>query len=66
MTKDILVIDDEADICDQLRAILQDEGYTVRVARSSDEAEQLIAHRFPHIILWIFGCRAALGMVWNF
>jgi two-component system nitrogen regulation response regulator NtrX len=58
MTKDILVVDDEADICDQLRAILQDEGYTVRVARSSDEAEQLIAHRFPHLILldiWLQG-----------
>lgn len=58
MTKNILVIDDEADIGDQLRAILEDEGYAVRVARSSEEAEQQMSQRLPHLILldiWLQG-----------
>ena len=58
MTKDILIVDDEADICDQLRAILQDEGYTVRTARNSEEAEQRVSERIPHFIIldiWLQG-----------
>ena len=38
MSGEILIVDDEADIRDLVAGILQDEGYTARTARNSDEA----------------------------
>ena len=34
MTKDILIVDDEADIRNLIQGILEDEGYAVRTAAS--------------------------------
>jgi two-component system, sensor histidine kinase and response regulator len=36
--KTVLVIDDEADIRDSLRDVLEDEGYRVRLAANGEEA----------------------------
>jgi two-component system nitrogen regulation response regulator NtrX len=38
MSDEILIVDDEADIRDLVAGILQDEGFSTRVARNSDEA----------------------------
>ena len=42
MTADILIVDDEADIRELVSGILQDEGYSTRQARDSEEAFQAI------------------------
>ncbi len=36
--KNILVIDDEIDICNNIKAILTDEGFNIQVAHNSDDA----------------------------
>ena len=38
MANDILIVDDEADIRDLVAGILEDEGFTTRPARDSDQA----------------------------
>ena len=40
--KNILVIDDEIDICNNIKAILTDEGFNIQVAHNSDDAFNLI------------------------
>jgi two-component system nitrogen regulation response regulator NtrX len=60
MASDILIIDDEADIRDLVAGILEDEGYTTRTARDSDEAATAIAARRPNLIfldIWLQGSR---------
>ena len=60
MASDILIIDDEADIRDLVAGILEDEGYTTRTARDSDEAAAAIAARRPNLIfldIWLQGSR---------
>ena len=60
MGPDILVVDDEADIRDLVSGILEDEGYSPRVAANSDEALAAVAARRPHLVfldIWLQGSR---------
>jgi two-component system, NtrC family, nitrogen regulation response regulator NtrX len=60
MAADILVVDDEADIRELVAGILQDEGYTARTARNSDEALSAIVSRRPGLVfldIWLQGSR---------
>ena len=50
--KNILVIDDEIDICNNIKAILTDEGFNIQVAHNSDDAFYYInKHSYNLIIL---------------
>src|SRR5215471_1035626 len=60
MSFDILIVDDEADIRDLVAGILEDEGYTTRTARDSDDALAAIAARRPNLIfldIWMQASR---------
>ncbi len=60
MATDILIVDDEADICEGVSGILSDEGHTTRTARNSDEAIAAIAARRPHLVfldIWMQGSK---------
>jgi len=60
MAAEILIVDDEADIRDLVAGILQDEGYTTRTARNSDEALAAVLARRPGLIfldIWLQGSR---------
>ena len=60
MASDILIVDDEADICEGVAGILSDEGHNTRTARNSDEALAAIEARRPHLIfldIWLQGSR---------
>ena len=58
MAADILVVDDEADIRDQVAGILEDEGYQVRTAADSEAALASLRARKPSLIvldIWMQG-----------
>ncbi len=58
MHTDILVVDDEKDIRELVAGILEDEGYTTRMAKDSDEAQAEIAARRPALVfldIWLQG-----------
>src|SRR5581483_9362098 len=60
MTADILIVDDEADIRELVAGILQDEGYSTRTARDSDDALNAVATRRPNLLfldIWLQGSR---------
>jgi two-component system, NtrC family, nitrogen regulation response regulator NtrX len=60
MALDILVVDDEADIRDLVAGVLEDDGYTARVAPDSDTALAAIADRRPSLVLldvWLKGSK---------
>src|SRR5687768_13591362 len=60
MAADILIVDDEADICELVAGLLQDEGYGTRVARDSDTALNEIKGRRPNLVfldIWLQGSR---------
>ena len=60
MAADILIVDDEADICELVSGLLQDEGYSTRTARDSDSALNAIAGRRPNLVfldIWLQGSR---------
>ena len=60
MAADILIVDDEADICELVSGILQDEGYSTRAAHDSDAALGAIASRRPNLVfldIWLQGSR---------
>ena len=60
MSLDILVVDDEADICDLVAGVLEDEGYEARTARSSDAAIAALEERRPSLVLldvWLQGSK---------
>ena len=60
MASDILIVDDEADICELVAGLLQDEGYTTRTARDSDGALATIANRRPNLVfldIWLQGSK---------
>ena len=51
MAKEILIIDDEADIRTLIQGILEDEGYTTRQAGNATQAFEKIAERKPSLII---------------
>ncbi|MEK0081524.1 sigma-54-dependent transcriptional regulator [Benzoatithermus flavus] len=58
MSKDVLIVDDEAAIREVVGAILEDEGYRPREAANSDEALKEIERRPPGLVLldiWLEG-----------
>src|SRR5262245_9875264 len=60
MASDILIVDDEADIRELVAGILQDEGYTTRTARNSDEALAAVTARRPSLLfldIWLQGSK---------
>jgi two-component system nitrogen regulation response regulator NtrX len=60
MASDILIVDDENDICELVAGLLQDEGYSTRTARDSDSALAEIAGRRPNLVfldIWLQGSR---------
>src|ERR1043166_390376 len=60
MPSDILIVDDEADICELVAGLLQDEGYGTRTARDSDAALNEIKNRRPNLVfldIWLQGSR---------
>src|SRR6202140_2744145 len=60
MSGEILIVDDEADIRDLVAGILQDEGYTARTARNSDDALAAVVARRPNLVfldIWLQGSR---------
>jgi DNA-binding NtrC family response regulator len=60
MARDILIVDDEADIRDLMSGILSDEGFEARTAASSDTAMAAIERRLPSLVIldiWLQGSR---------
>jgi two-component system nitrogen regulation response regulator NtrX len=60
MTAEILIVDDEPDICELVAGILQDEGYTTRTARDADGAINAIKARRPNLVfldIWLQGSK---------
>lgn len=60
MAAEILIVDDESDICELVAGILQDEGYVTRTARNSDEALNAIRARRPGLLfldIWLQGSK---------
>ena len=58
MNETILVVDDEASICQSLKAILTDEGYQVQIAGSGEEAVKIVDEEMPQLVLldiWLPG-----------
>lgn len=58
MATDILIVDDESDICELISDVLKDEGFHTRQARSSDQALHAIAERVPSVVIldiWLQG-----------
>lgn len=51
MKQNILVIDDEPDIRRLVKEILEDEGYTVSVAKDGNTAREAVAARSPSLVL---------------
>ncbi len=53
---DIIVVDDESDICEMVSGILEDNGYSVRCANCYVDAVKLIEEKVPQIVIidvWI-------------
>jgi two-component system nitrogen regulation response regulator NtrX len=60
MASDILIVDDESDICELVAGLLQDEGYNTRTARDSDSALNSIQSRRPNLVfldIWLQGSK---------
>ena len=60
IASDILIVDDEEDIRDLISGILQDEGYTTRVAGDSESALTAIRARRPQLVvldIWLQGSK---------
>ncbi|MDH3580254.1 MAG: response regulator, partial [Hyphomicrobiales bacterium] len=60
MASDILIVDDEADIRDLISGILEDDGYSTRVAKDSDDAIAAIEERRPTLVIldiWLQGSK---------
>jgi len=51
MQRNILIVDDEADLRNAVAALLQDEGYAVRTACDGERALQAVASAPPDLIL---------------
>ncbi len=60
MARDILIVDDEADIRTVMTGILHDEGYTTREAANSDSAIEEMESRRPGLVIldiWLHDSR---------
>lgn len=58
MSHDILIVDDEKDICTLIEGILQDEGYAVRQAENAKQAYKEINTKAPDLMvldIWLQG-----------
>ena len=58
MALDILIVDDERDICELVAGVLSDEGYDCRTAEDSGSALAAIDERRPSLVLldvWLHG-----------
>jgi two-component system, NtrC family, nitrogen regulation response regulator NtrX len=58
MGHDILIVDDERDICTLIAGILEDEGHTARRAHNSTEAVDAVRQRRPALVIldvWLQG-----------
>jgi two-component system, NtrC family, nitrogen regulation response regulator NtrX len=58
MSTDILVVDDEPDICELISGVLEDEGYSVRTALTADAALEAVRQRAPGLVVldvWLQG-----------
>ena len=58
MARDILIVDDEADIRELVSGILSDEGYETRLAGTEQEALAAVASRRPSLVIldiWLRG-----------
>jgi DNA-binding response OmpR family regulator len=55
--KDILIVDDEAAICELLAGALEDAGYAVDFAVTAGEAISLLHERPYRMVVVIGGCR---------
>ncbi|MCD8520623.1 MAG: sigma-54 dependent transcriptional regulator [Alphaproteobacteria bacterium] len=58
MTASILIVDDEADIRNLIKGILEDEGFRVRMAGNSKEAYVAVQENVPHLVvldIWLQG-----------
>ncbi len=51
MARDILIVDDEADIRMLIAGVLGDEGFTTREAANSDETLSLLRQRRPSLVI---------------
>jgi DNA-binding response OmpR family regulator len=60
-SNDILIVDDEAPIAELLADVLQDEGYSVRVARDGASALLEIIKRPPGLVLLDVAMPVMLG-----
>jgi DNA-binding response OmpR family regulator len=60
-SKDILIVDDEAPIAELLADVLQDEGYSIRVARDGASALLEILKRPPGLVLLDVAMPVMLG-----
>ncbi len=49
--RNILVIDDEVDICNNIKAILADEGFNIHIAHNSDDAFSYINENAYNLII---------------
>ncbi|MCB1531236.1 MAG: sigma-54-dependent Fis family transcriptional regulator [Alphaproteobacteria bacterium] len=60
MTANILIVDDEADIRTLIQGILEDDGYTTRIAENSTQAYKAIEDKNPGLIvldIWLQGSK---------
>ena len=48
---EVLIVDDEPDICGAVQDLLQDEGYSTRTANDTDSALAALAERVPSLVL---------------
>ncbi len=58
MAHEVLIVDDEADIREQVSGILADEGFETRIAADSDAALAEIEYRRPSVVIldiWLNG-----------
>ena len=58
MAHDILIVDDERDICTLIAGILEDEGHAARRAHNSTEAIEAVRQRRPALVIldvWLQG-----------
>jgi len=59
----VLIIDDEAEIRESLRTLLELEGYEVDVAGSADEGASRVGERALTSFSWISPCPIAMDSI---